>query len=201
LRGYVEFRREDHADEGAAIGQEQIGVEYKPLSKLVRAPRNPKDHDVGRLHGSMDEFGFTVPVLEDANTGRLVAGHGRLDTLQQRKAQGKPPPRRVVERGGEWLIPVLTGVAFESPEQAEAYLVADNRLTELGGWVEDGLAAVLSDAAANDTLYATGFDSDDVDALLARIGSREGVPPSEFREYGEDIETKHECPRCGYEWS
>jgi len=26
-------------------------------------------------------------------------------------------------------------------------------------------------------------------------------PPAEFQEYGEDIETDCECPKCGYKWS
>ena len=25
--------------------------------------------------------------------------------------------------------------------------------------------------------------------------------PSDFKEYGEDVETEHECPRCKYRWS
>jgi len=25
--------------------------------------------------------------------------------------------------------------------------------------------------------------------------------PDEFPEMDEDIDTKHECPKCGYEWS
>jgi hypothetical protein len=31
--------------------------------------------------------------------------------------------------------------------------------------------------------------------------SKEVLPPEEFTEYGEDIETEHKCPKCGYEWS
>ena len=45
-------------------------------------------------------------------------------------------------------------------------------------------------------------------AMLADLAEREGVvtvdepiPPDEFREYDEDIETQYQCPKCGYEWS
>lgn len=30
-----------------------IRVEYLPLSELVRAPRNPKSHDIGLIHQSL----------------------------------------------------------------------------------------------------------------------------------------------------
>lgn len=147
-------------------------IEYMPLSALQRWPRNPKAHDLGALHTSINRFGFVAPITMDERTGKLVAGHGRLDALQQMKASGKDAPAGIEERGGEWYAPVVRGVAFNSDSELEAYLVADNRLTELGGWEQDALAALLSDLAAEDEalLQATGYDADDLDALLAELG-------------------------------
>ena len=54
-------------------------IEYLPLSAMVRWPRNPKGHDLGELHGMIARFGYVMPMLIDEGTGRLVAGHGRLD--------------------------------------------------------------------------------------------------------------------------
>jgi len=89
--------------------------------------------------------------------------------LQQMKARGMQPPARIEVRDGEWYVPVVRGVAFNSDAELEAYLVADNRLVELGGWDDETLAALLSDLAAEDEelLAATGYDADDLDALLA----------------------------------
>lgn len=146
-----------------------LRVEYLDLATVLRAPRNPKQHDLGVIQASLDRFGFVSPILMDDATGRLVAGHGRLDALQQRKASGGSPPARVRVDGDRWLVPVIRGLAFSSPTEAESYLVADNQLTLLGGWDEHALAGLLSDLATQQALDGTGFDAEDVDRLLADV--------------------------------
>lgn len=145
-----------------------IRIEYIPLSEIVRWPRNPKDHDLGQLHTSFERWGFTAPLLRDEGTGRLVAGHGRVEGLEQRKAQGLKPPERILLReDGEWLVPVIVGVQFASEREAEAYLVADNRLAELGGWHQDQLLEVLAEHASRGegALRGMGYDEEDIEAL------------------------------------
>jgi hypothetical protein len=66
-------------------------------------------------------------------------------------------------------VPVVRGVAFDSDEQAEGYLLADNRHTELGGWDDGVLAEALSDLAAADHLHGVGWDADDVDKMLGQL--------------------------------
>lgn len=153
----------------------QVRIEYVPLGELRRWPRNPKDHSLGDIHQSYDRFGYVAPMLLDERTGRLVAGHGRLDALQQRKASGKSAPERIVTHDGRWLVPVVRGVSFESDEEAEAYGIADNRLVEVGGWNDMALAQVLADLAAGPGLEGIGFDGDDLDALLAGLAQLEPV--------------------------
>jgi hypothetical protein len=101
---------------------------------------------------------------------------------------------------GDWLVPVVRGVAFNSDAEIEAYLVADNRLTILGGWNEPELAGLLQDLAAQDTalLEATGYDADDLQALLDEL-----TPNVEFKEYDESVEEEVKyctCPNCGHEF-
>lgn len=145
-----------------------LHIEYVSIDALKKHPRNPKDHDIGAISRSVGRFGFTSPVIVDERTGYLVAGHGRIDTLAQMKAQGKQPPANVQKSGNDWLVPVIRGVAFNSDAEVEAYLVADNRLTILGGWNEPELAGLLQDLAAQDQalLEATGYDADDLDAMI-----------------------------------
>jgi hypothetical protein len=126
-----------------------IHIVYMALSELLRAPRNPKSHDIDVIHQSLDRFGYVEPIARNERTGRIVAGHGRLDTLQQKKALGERPPARVVEREGEWFVPVLRGVEFQSDAEAEAYLLASNQSTIAGGWDEGELVKVLADLAAH----------------------------------------------------
>lgn len=146
----------------------EIRIEYEPLGALLRAPRNPKLHDYDALGASIDRFGFIQPLTKDERTGFLVAGHGRLETLQRMKAAGDAPPKRVRAEGGEWLVPVVRGVAFKTDAEAEAYLVADNRLVEVGGWDEKSLAGIMADLAKlpEPNLESLGFSQLDFDALL-----------------------------------
>ena len=96
-----------------------LRIEYTPLADLKRHPRNPKDHDIGAISRSVNRFGFTAPVIIDERTGYLAAGHGRIDTLAQLKAQGKDAPANVQTDHGEWLVPVVRGVAFNSDAEIE----------------------------------------------------------------------------------
>ncbi len=179
-----------------------LRIEYTALADLKRHPRNPKDHDLGAISRSVNRFGFTAPVIVDERTGYLAAGHGRIDTLAQLKAQGKEPPANVqTDKAGEWLVPVIRGVAFNSDAEIEAYLVADNRLTELGGWNEPELAALLQDLHEQDTalLEATGYDADDLQALLFELNPSFS-PISEDDVARLDQKKPVVCPHCGQEF-
>lgn len=149
---------------------ERLRIEYLPIKKLLRAPRNPKQHDLGALHESFGRNGYIAPIIINDATGRIVAGHGRLDALQQLKASGAPAPDRVQVTKTDWLVPVVRGVNFASDADAEAYVIGDNQLTMLGGWDDAALAQMLSDLAAQDSLLGTGFDSDDLDNMLRDLG-------------------------------
>lgn len=143
---------------------QKIKVEYVALSKLVKWPRNPKTHNQGALLESMARFGFTNPLIVDEGTGKLIAGHGRLEALQASHAEGAEPPDRIVAKGRQWLVPVLRGISFRDEKEAEAYLLADNRQAEIGGWDEAALQAVLNDL---DNYEGIGFSPRDLDQLLA----------------------------------
>lgn len=56
---------------GAVSGP--VRVEYLPLDRLVRAPRNPKGHALGALAESYKRFGSVAPILLDDRTGSYVA--------------------------------------------------------------------------------------------------------------------------------
>lgn len=144
-------------------------MEYMPLDAIARAPRNPKGHARDEIAASISRFGVAELPLLDERTGRLVAGHGRLDDLTARHDSGEDPPDGVrVDKGGGWLVPVVRGWASRSDPEAEAYLVASNHLTTLGGWDDTELADLLSALAEEDPalLAVTGFTDDDLAELL-----------------------------------
>jgi DNA modification methylase len=148
----------------------RMGLEYRVLDDLLRWPRNPKDHDLDQLSKSFERFGYTDPILVDETSGRIVAGHGRLETLQQKMAAGEERPDLIdVDDAGRWLVPVIRGVGFKDALEAEAYLVADNQLVIGPGWKNDELDAMLAEHVnAGRALEGTGIDAKALQKRLAK---------------------------------
>ena len=186
-----------------------IQVEYIPLTDIVEADINPKDHDIGQIYQSIKRFGFTQPIMMNENTGKLLAGHGRLQTLQTMKDAGEKVPTRIKEKDGDWLVPVLKGISFEDDMEAQAYLIADNRLTELGGWNTGDLVESLQEMIENGLdLDGIGYDFDDLENLVLDIDRDtfevEAIPEADDEETSVKIQVgryrfKIE-PEQFYEW-
>ena len=123
-----------------------INIEYLPLYDIEVADVNPKDHDIGEIYTSMKRFGFTEPIIKNETTGKLVAGHGRLETLKilEQEDIRKPPKNIELDEEGNWLIPVVSGLSFDNDEEANAYLVASNKLVEKGGWKQEELVESIA---------------------------------------------------------
>ena len=63
---------------------QHLAVDYRPLEALVPYARNARTHSpeqVGQIAASIEEFGFTNPVLVDGENG-IIAGHGRVLAAQ-----------------------------------------------------------------------------------------------------------------------
>ncbi len=152
----------------ASAFSDEAHLEYVPLSEAKKADRNPKEHDLPGIRAALRRFGFVDPLVEDAATGKLVAGHGRCEALEQAKAAGEEPPTRIrVRDDGEWLVPVLRGIHFKSPAEAEAYLIASNQLPVGGGWNDEGLGAILADFTKLEVpLDGLGFSESQVRRLV-----------------------------------
>ena len=186
-----------------------IEVQYIPLADIVEADNNPKDHDIGQIYQSIKRFGFTQPIMMNENTGKLLAGHGRLQTLQTMKDAGEKLPNRIKEKDGDWLVPVLKGILFEDDMEAQAYLIADNRLTELGGWNTGDLVESLQEMIENGLdLDGIGYDFDDLENLVLDIDRDtfevEAIPEADDEETSVKIQVgryrfKIE-PEQFYEW-
>jgi hypothetical protein len=101
-------------------------LESVPIEALIPYARNAKRHSdaqVAQIAASIKEFGFNSPVLVDSENG-IIAGHGRV--LAARKL-------------GLESVPCLR-LDHLTDTQRRAYILADNRLAELGGgWDEEML--------------------------------------------------------------
>lgn len=181
----------------------KVRIEMVPLGTLRKWERNPKAHVGETIERSIARFGFVSPIVLDERSGKIAAGHGRAEALERMKAAGQDPPKRVEKApDGEWLVPVVRGVAFNSDDEMAGFAVADNALAIKGGWDDAALAEVLAPLRDADLLDGIGYEPADVDNLIRRVGDaaigEEELPPDEFPE--PDEETSHKCPRCSYVW-
>src|SRR3990167_1229437 len=134
----------------------QEKIEMLAIAALVPYARNSRTHSpeqIAQIARSIQEFGFTNPVLIDGQGG-IVAGHGRVLAAQS-LGVGSVPCLRV-----DWL----------TEAQKRAYVIADNQLALQAGWDDEVLAAELHDLQGMDyDLSLTGFDSDHIEELLASL--------------------------------
>ena len=111
-------------------------VESWPIARLRPYARNAKIHgddQVAKIAASMAKFGWTVPCMV-ADDGELIAGHGRVLAAAQLGLAEAPV--------------IVLGHLTEA--QRRAYRIADNKLTELGGWDEALLLEELRGLMADD---------------------------------------------------
>lgn len=142
-------------------------IEFLPLGDLRPDPRNPKSHDLEAIDKSIGRFGVVDPIVIDGRTGFIISGHGRTQALAaMEKAGGNPPEGVRTDPEGRWLVPVSTGWASRSDAESGAALIALNRTTELGGWVDGALLNLLDeiDLDEND-LDSVGFTPEDLTSL------------------------------------
>ena len=157
-------------------------LEPMPLAAITAAEKNPKKHADEQIGASIGRFGYVEPVVLDERTGRLVAGHGRIQALRRARDKGEPAPEGVEARDGEWLVPVMRGWASKTDAEAQAYLIASNRLTEAGGWEWGDLADMLKELEAQGSLQGVGYSDDELAKFYASIESEALLEPNESGE-------------------
>ena len=159
-------------------------VQQVQIGDLIPYANNAKTHpeeQIVKIASSIKEFGFNAPVLIDSNNG-IIAGHGR--TLAAQKLGMEEVPCVVLDH--------LSDV------QKKAYILADNRLGEIGGsdWDMDLVSLELEALQELDfDVDLTGFDDN-------FIGICDFDPASE-EDQGklDELDPKWiDCPYCGKEF-
>ena len=172
------------------------------IDDITPHPSNPKAHDLGTLIDSIVRFGFVEPIVVDQRTSLNISGHGRVEALTIMRQRGDDPPAGITVDAGEgrWLAPVFVGWSSTDDAEADAALVALNRIGETGGWQDEALVDLLTRLeTVHGGLSGVGFDSHEIDTLRQQLADIE--PPDEFPGFDDDLATEHQCPKCGYEWS
>jgi site-specific DNA-methyltransferase (adenine-specific) len=119
-----------------------------PVGELRAHPRNPRRGAVEEIRKSLRRFGQQRPLLALPD-GTLVAGHHVW---------------RAAQAEGWSHVAVLRSDLTEG--EVEAYLLADNRLADLGVYDEQLLGELLAPMRDGERLEGTGYSYEDVDALL-----------------------------------
>lgn len=133
----------------------KVRVEYVDIDSLIPYVNNPRQHpkeQVDMIAASIREFGFLNPIIITKDN-EVIAGHGRLLACQKL---------------GIREVPVIRAEHL-TPAQIKAYRLADNRLTELGGWDIDLIKVELKelqDLSFDITL--TGFKLQELEELLTK---------------------------------
>lgn len=131
--------------------------EYKmvPVDELREHPQNPRIHPesaIDKLVRSIEEFGFTQPILVSKD-GYILAGHARL---------------KASKKAGLTEVPAI--FLDLSGDMADAYLIADNRLQEETEWDLPILKDLIEQMdTGNVDLELTGFSEDEIEDLMTQF--------------------------------
>src|SRR3990172_316989 len=129
-----------------------LKIEYVPIASLKPHPKNPRVHPesaINKLSVSIKEFGWTNPIIVSGD-GFVLAGHARL---------------KAAEKAGLNQVPAIR-VPLEG-KQADAYLIADNKLQEETRWDIPQLKELLVDLDDGGLdLTLTGFDERELKKLI-----------------------------------
>jgi len=137
---------------------ELLKIVYRPIEELKPDPANPRVQNkkqIRQIAKSIVTFGFNVPVLVDVELN-VIAGHGRLLACRELAITEVPTLR----------LDHLTSM------QIRAFMIADNRLTEIATWDDRLLAEQLRDLSLSGLdfdIEVTGFEMGEIDLRIASL--------------------------------
>ena len=156
--------------------------ETRKLSELVPWDVNPKqltEVQAGHLQTSIRKFGLALPFLISPEND-IYDGHQRRQLLRIMK-----------EYGQDVDIPCRMSSRMLTDDERRELVV---RLKEnQGEWDWD----MVPNLYEVEELGEWGMP----EWKIGEFMPGEAEPPEDFAEYGDDIDTEHICPKCGYEWS
>ena len=120
-----------------------------------RSPRRHSKRQIKQIARSIAAFGFNVPLLIDRDD-TIIAGHGRFLACR--------------ELG--WIEVPTICLSHLSGAQLKAFMIADNRLSELSTWDDQMLGETLQELSLLDldfSLETTGFDMGEIDFRIEAL--------------------------------
>lgn len=172
----------------------------KPLDALKPYENNPRNNDeaVQPVAESIKQFGFKVPIIIDAQ-GVIIAGHTRYRAAQFLELK---------------TVPCIVANDL-TPEQIQAFRVADNKTAEFAEWDMELLNEELKSITAFDIdMSAFGFEDieiyeRDLDEFFTaapmphnpQTNTQQSQIVNDSGEDGDESEDEKPpsitCPKCG----
>jgi DNA modification methylase len=135
----------------------------KDLKPYGNNPRKHSKKQIRQIAKSIEEFGFTTPLLIDPE-GTILAGHGRALAAELLDLEEVPTL-------------CLEGL---TEAQKSAYVIADNKIGENSEWDPGLLKIEFENLLEFDTdLSVTGFDMGEIDGILGFEAEEEEAAPPE----------------------
>lgn len=173
-------------------------------SDLIPFERNPRIHSeaqVNAIKNSIQEWGWTAPVVVD-ESNMVIAGHGRLLAAQEL---------------GIMEIPCIVAKGW-TDEQKRAYVIADNKIYEKGDWDYGAVFTQMKELASQNFDISLIDSEMNLDNLTFTPEfnpsfSTEIVNESDMQSAQDKIDGDYEgrmqqpdrrdilCPHCGNEFS
>lgn len=154
-------------------------IELVLLDELTTHPLNARQGDIGALCESYRASGFYGTIIVQKSSNTIIAGNHRY--LAAKEVGFKKIPVAYVD---------------VDDDRALAMMVGDNRVGDLATNDDNMLLDLLNRLNASDVgLAGTGYDADDLDALVQTLNS--DFKPS--NEIPPRLDTKNPitCPSCG----
>lgn len=122
-----------------------------PITDLEPFPGNPRRGDIAAIRASLQRFGQVKPILVD---GKRIVAHHHV---------------RIAAQEEGWTHIAAIPNEFANEDEARAYLLADNRTSDLGAYRDDLLLEQLDAARKTVGLEGTGYSEAFVADLDARL--------------------------------
>lgn len=165
-----------------------IGLERVRAGDLIPNAKNWRTHPTEQrdaLKGILAEVGYVDALLARRTPEgglELIDGHLRAETTPDME------------------VPVLV-VDLDDAEAAKVLATFDP-LAALANADATKLEAILRDVdTGSEALQQMLDDLAKDEGIVPAVGDGSVIPPEDFPEVDEDIETNCTCPKCGYKWS
>ena len=124
-------------------------VENVDPNTLELHPENPRQGDIAAIVTSIEQNGWYGTLIAQKKSRRVLAGNHRLQAALALDMKEVP----------------VYWVDVDDTE-AQRILLADNRVSDLATWDDSILVGLLEGLANDGELLGSGYDGDDLDALL-----------------------------------